>query len=117
MGLVQLHLCGLTGELAAHPELVATYRRHISGVLKKGVCLFDDMGWKLSASNDNSWMSKIVSNQFVVESMGMDLSRICPGADATHANWWADGCRESPCVDRDLRWRNQHLRLPIIRGA
>jgi hypothetical protein len=100
-GLAQLHLCGLTGELAAHPELMATYRRHISGVLKKGVCLFDDMGWKLSASNDNSWMSKIVSNQFVVENiLGMDLSRICPGADATHANWWADGCRESPCVDQ-----------------
>lgn len=100
-GLMHLHLCGLTGALSDYPALMDTFRRHITCVLRKGVCLFDDDGWKLSASNDNSWMSKIVANQFVVESiLGMDLSGICPGADRAHATWWADGCRESPCVDQ-----------------
>ena len=100
-GLVQLHLCGMTEALADYPKLMDTFRRHIKGVLRNGVCLFEDQGWKLSACNDNSWMSKIVSNQFVVERiLGMDLGDTCPEADRTHAAWWSDGCRESPCVDQ-----------------
>jgi hypothetical protein len=117
-GLVHVHLCGLTGALADYPGLIDTFRRHMTGVLKKGVCLFDDMGWKLSASNDNSWMSKIVSNQFVVEKMlGMDLAEICPGADAAHANWWADGCRESPCVDQIFAGRTNTSGFHYPRGV
>ena len=117
-GLVHLHLCGLTDELASFPELLAVFRRHIAAVLRKGRCLFDDLGWKLSASNANSWMSKIVSNQFVVEKiLGMDVSRICPGADAVHANWWADGCRESPCVDQIFAGRTNTSGFHYPRGV
>ena len=47
-------------------EYIKMLRLHLEYVLNKGVCLYDNGGWKLSSSADNSWMSKICLNQFVV---------------------------------------------------
>jgi hypothetical protein len=36
--------------------------KHLETVLVPDVCLFPDGGWKLSSTSDNSWLSKIYSN-------------------------------------------------------
>src|SRR5690606_11950769 len=33
--------------------------QHLRSVLQKGICLFEDGGWKLSSTSNNSWLSKI----------------------------------------------------------
>ena len=47
-------------------------KRHLRNILNPEMCLYEDGGWKLSSSADNSWMSKISISQFVVrEILGM----------------------------------------------
>ena len=100
-GLIYLYLCGDTERLKEFSELTGIYRKHLSNVLKKGICLFDGNGWKLSQSNTNSWMSKIFINQFVAKNiLGVNISHCDGDSDREHARWRADGCKESPCVDQ-----------------
>ena len=47
-------------------EYIEMLKKHLSYVLKPGVCLYEDGAWKLSSSADNSYDSKICLNQFVV---------------------------------------------------
>ncbi|MCG9895692.1 MAG: glycoside hydrolase family 52 protein [Fimbriimonadaceae bacterium] len=63
-------------------------RRHLAAVLKPGVCLFDDGGWKLSSTANNSWLSKIYLCQHIARSMlgGGDL-RAYAEADRAHNGW------------------------------
>jgi len=73
------------GEFAG---LTDTLRRHLHTVLVPGVCMFPDRGWKLSSTNDNSWLSKIYLCQHVSRLVfGMKAD---PGADAVHAGWLKD---------------------------
>jgi len=62
--------------------------RHLHTILVDGVCLFPDGGWKLSSTNDNSWLSKIYLCQHVARS----LFKLAPDprADAAHAGWLTD---------------------------
>jgi hypothetical protein len=57
-------------------------------VLKREICLFPNGGWKLSSTNDNSWLSKIYLCQFVAER----ILKIPPSskADAAHRTWLLD---------------------------
>ncbi len=62
--------------------------RHLGTVLVPGVCKFRDGGWKLSSTNDNSWLSKIYLCQHVAREVfatGPD-----PEADAAHGRWLLD---------------------------
>jgi len=62
--------------------------RHLRTVLVKGTCRFPDGGWKLSSTNDNSWLSKIYLCQYVgreVFGHGSDA-----GADDAHRRWLLD---------------------------
>jgi hypothetical protein len=62
--------------------------RHLNTVLVKGTCKFVDGGWKLSSTNDNSWLSKIYLCQHVareVFGLGPDTA-----ADEAHRDWLLD---------------------------
>lgn len=100
--------------------LVTTLERHLRAVLKDGICLFPDGGWKLSSTSDNSWISKIFICQHVAER----VFGLAPDArsHAAHAHWqqigsadWAmsDQCIKGEgkaskyyprCVTADLWW-------------
>jgi hypothetical protein len=66
-------------------ELIDLLTAHCRAVLKKGVCIFDDGGWRLSSTSKNSWLSKIYLCQFVTEKI------LCIDADSeadrTHVQW------------------------------
>ncbi len=75
---------------------------HLQAVLKPGVCLFDDGGWRLSSTSVNSWLSKIYLCQFVARKvLGFESN---PSADTAHVDWltrpenaywaWSDQCHE-----------------------
>jgi hypothetical protein len=73
------------GEFAA---LAAVLRKHLETVLVPGTCKFADGGWKLSSTNDNSWLSKVYLCQHVARELygsGAD-----PEADAAHLAWLLD---------------------------
>jgi hypothetical protein len=64
----------------AFGELVRALKRHLEAVLRPGVCLFPDGGWKLSSTSDNSWLSKIYLCQFVArEILGIDPGEVGRG--------------------------------------
>jgi hypothetical protein len=68
--------------------LIRALKTHLKTVLVKGTCLFGDGGWKLSSTNDNSWLSKIYLCQYVArEVLGF---RTDPKADAAHRRWLLD---------------------------
>jgi hypothetical protein len=70
------------------PELIQTLKKHIETVLKPGVCMFPDGGWKISSTSDNSWLSKIYLCQFVIrEILGMDSGEGGAVSDAAHVKW------------------------------
>lgn len=74
--------------LAIDPELQATLSKHLSAVLKPGICKFADGGWKLSSTSRNSWLSKIYLCQFVAERvLGFAADA---EADVAHVNWLLD---------------------------
>ena len=62
--------------------------RHFKTVLVPGVCKFHDGGWKLSSTNDNSWLSKIYLCQFVARALFG--ARPDEAADEAHRRWLLD---------------------------
>lgn len=79
---------GMRGAIAAkgpYGALLSALRKHLETVLAPGTCLFPDGGWKLSSTNDNSWLSKIYLCQFVAEKV-FGLPRDAK-ADAAHRAW------------------------------
>lgn len=90
-GLVFPHVWGLDECLAPEGEfggLITALKHHLHTVLVPGVCLFPDGAWKLSSTNNNSWLSKIYLCQFVAE----ELLGVAPSAkaDAGHRSWLLD---------------------------
>jgi xylan 1,4-beta-xylosidase len=66
-------------------KLKETLTKHLEAVLKPGICKFEDGGWKLSSTSDNSWLSKIYLCQVVAEQLlGFDPDK---EADIAHVNW------------------------------
>ena len=69
-------------------NLIKALQIHLKTVLKKGVCIYPDNGWKLSSSADNSWLSKIYLCQFVVRKiMGIKTRATGIDADKAHQQW------------------------------
>jgi hypothetical protein len=67
---------------------VSALETHLQYVLKPGICLFDDGGWKLSSTSNNSWLSKIYLCQFVArELLGLVWDEGGRAADAAHVKW------------------------------
>lgn len=87
-------------------SLRAALEKHFDGVLKPGICLFDDGGWRLSSTSRNSWLSKIYLCQFIAERV---FGRSADGfADRAHLSWlmaednayyaWSDQMLEGTAV-------------------
>lgn len=67
---------------------LSALRKHFDTVLMKGICLFDDGGWKLSSTAINSWLSKIYIGQFVArEIFGIQTPDCKEHADKAHVSW------------------------------
>lgn len=81
----QTHLLGQGGPFAALGDAL---RRHLDSVLRVGICRFPDGGWKLSSTNDNSWLSKIYLCQHVAREIFAYPADT--KADAAHAAWLTD---------------------------
>lgn len=80
-------------------NLVNNLKGHLDVVLQKGKCLFDDGGWKLSATSVNSWMSKIFLCQYIAtDILGMDIDM--SQADHAHKTWWMENCPTNPGIDQ-----------------
>ena len=85
-GLVYLDYLGF--DLSGSKPLVEALKTHLETVLKRGVCKFEDGGWKLSSTSDNSWLSKIYLCQAIAEK----ILGFAPDheADKAHVHWLLD---------------------------
>ncbi|MBW4084291.1 glycoside hydrolase family 52 protein [Paenibacillus sp. S150] len=73
------------GRFAAY---LGTLGTHLENVLVPGVCLFEDGGWKLSSTSNNSWLSKIYLSQFIArEVLQRPWDDRGHAADSAHAGW------------------------------
>lgn len=103
-GLVFPKVMGLDAALAEdgpYGAYVSALRRHLEHILREGVCLYPDGGWKLSSSADNSWMSKICLCQFVARAVfGLAWGAAGRRADAAHVRWQKEGSEAHACSDQ-----------------
>ena len=103
-GLIFPHEMGLKQALSFQgpfKDLLQTMKRHLENVLVKGVCLYDDGGWKLSSTADNSWMSKINLCQHIARNiLGVTQGRDGAQADRAHAEWERKGSEFNACSDQ-----------------
>lgn len=69
-------------------DYIVALSRHLHTVLKPGICLFEDGGWKLSSTSNNSWLSKIYLCQFIARRIfGLPWDEQGIASDAAHAGW------------------------------
>ncbi|MGG1612996.1 glycoside hydrolase family 52 protein [Paenibacillus sp. FSL K6-2441] len=67
---------------------IAALSTHLNTVLQPGICLFEDGGWKLSSTSNNSWLSKIYLCQFIARRiLGLPWDERGQAADAAHVAW------------------------------
>ena len=103
-GLIFPHEMGLTHVLSPngpYGELIRTLKRHTENILKPGVCLYPDGGWKLSSTADNSWMSKIALCQHIARViLKIKDARRYGHADTAHARWQIEGAEFHACSDQ-----------------
>jgi hypothetical protein len=67
---------------------IQALKQHLETVLTDGVCLFEDGGWKISSTSNNSWLSKIYLNQFIARQiLGWKWDEKGAKADAAHVAW------------------------------
>ena len=69
-------------------DYIKVLKKHLNTILVEGVCLFEDGGWKLSSTSNNSWLSKIYLCQFIARKiLGLKWDEQGVKADAAHVNW------------------------------
>lgn len=69
-------------------NLINILKKHLGTILIPGVCLFEDGGWKLSSTSDNSWLSKIYLCQFVARKLlGIEWDEKGKASDKAHVKW------------------------------
>jgi len=84
-----------------YQQLLRIMRKHLENILVKGVCLYEDGGWKLSSTADNSWMSKINLCQHIARSiLGVKQGKAGAAADHAHAEWERIGSEFYACSDQ-----------------
>lgn len=69
-------------------NLINALKEHLQVILVEGICLFEDGGWKLSSTSNNSWLSKIYLCQFVARKiLGLKWEEKGKAADKAHVSW------------------------------
>ncbi|SDK02448.1 glycoside hydrolase family 52 protein [Sediminibacillus albus] len=68
-------------------EYIKVLKTHLETVLKEGVCLFEDGGWKISSTSNNSWLSKIYLSQFIARHILKHDDKNGAKADQAHVKW------------------------------
>ncbi|KAA0550191.1 beta-xylosidase [Bacillus sp. BGMRC 2118] len=67
---------------------IQALKKHLNTVLVDDVCLFDNGGWKISSTSNNSWLSKIYLCQFIARQiLGIRWDEKGEKADAAHVEW------------------------------
>jgi hypothetical protein len=67
---------------------IKVLKQHLFSVLKEGICLFEDGGWKISSTSNNSWLSKIYLSQFISRHiLGLPWDEAGLKADRAHVEW------------------------------
>jgi xylan 1,4-beta-xylosidase len=74
---------------------------HLGTVMKRGVCLDPKSGgWKLSSTSNNTWLSKIMLNEYVAETiLGFETGE-WEAWDAVHASWMRGGSADFAATDQ-----------------
>lgn len=113
-GLVFPKVLGLDAALSdegPYGQLISALRTHTENILKPGVCLYEDGAWKLSSTADNSWLSKIYLNQYVVrEILGIRSDATGKTADQAHVSWLLN--------EKNLRWAwSDQMRSGVAHGS
>lgn len=63
-------------------------KRHVENILVPGVCMFEDGGWKLSSTSNNSFPSKIYLSEFIIKHiLKIDLGEKGLISHEAHAQW------------------------------
>lgn len=68
-------------------DLTRALGEHLNQVLNDGRCRFEDGGWKLSSTSNNSWLSKIFLCQCVQSTLFPQTDMEREVADAAHVEW------------------------------
>lgn len=88
-------------ESGAYGNYIKALKKHLKTIMTTDLCLYEDGGWKLSSSADNSWMSKISLCQYVArEILGFEFDESGDKADLAHARWQREGSKLSACSDQ-----------------
>ncbi|HUW33578.1 MAG TPA: beta-xylosidase, partial [Planctomycetota bacterium] len=103
-GLLFPHRLGLLNGLKKrepHKKLFETLRLHFRNILKPGICLFKDNGWKMSSTSTNSWQSKIFLCQHIARAvLGVKFGADEAKHDRAHADWWRVGSAPWAVIDQ-----------------
>lgn len=68
-------------------EYIQVLKTHLDTVLQEGVCKFEDGGWKISSTSNNSWLSKVYLSQFIAREILHHVDENGAKADAAHVKW------------------------------
>jgi hypothetical protein len=69
-------------------DYIGALDKHLQAVLKPGICVFEDGGWKISSTSNNSWLSKIYLSQFIARNiLGLEWDERGAAADRAHVAW------------------------------
>lgn len=113
-GLVFPWFCGfyyLLGADGPFARLMDVLQAHLRQVLRPGVCLFDDGGWKLSSRHDNTFLSKVYLAQFISRHIFCRRQKMLHAkADAAHMAWLLD--EENACHS----WSDQFMNGSVYAG-
>ncbi len=97
----EMGLLRAVSESGLYGDYIKTLKKHLSHIMNTDYCLYEDGGWKLSSSADNSWMSKICLCQYVARAiLGFDFGYKQLEADQAHARWEREGSRLQACSDQ-----------------
>lgn len=67
---------------------IKALKKHVMTVMVEGICLFEDGGWKISSTSNNSWLSKIYLSQFIYRQiLEFPWDENGKKADAAHVKW------------------------------
>ncbi|MDP4182706.1 MAG: glycoside hydrolase family 52 protein [Bacillota bacterium] len=79
-------------ENGPYGDYIKALKNHVNAIMRQGICMFEDGGWKISSTSNNSWPSKIYLCQFVMcNILEIDLKDTLQSSDDVHVSWLVKG--------------------------